>query len=113
MSQERRQSPRAAFPCKITVTQRGKTLSSHIDNLSKGGIKVILDEAIEPMTNVDIELFLKKDDPIICKGTIMWVKEERNPLEKNAIMFSTGIMFKNLEQKYTEYIGKLVNSLLT
>ena len=110
---ERRQSPRAAFPCKISVNFSNITLFSHTENLSKGGVNTLLEQRLERMTKDTIELFLKKDKTIVCEGMIMWVRENINPLEAQPTLYNTGIMFTSISPADREYIANLVIRLLS
>ena len=111
--QERRRFPRAAFPCKIAVGSPIRWLASHTENISAGGIRVILEERLGVFTPVSLEIFLEKERSIKCKGKIAWVKEEVNPLEIEGepIMFDTGIEFTQINDSDKEYIKKLVKVL--
>ena len=110
--QERRKSPRAVFPCKIIVEFPNRVLTSHTENISKGGIKVLLEEQLEHLSLVGIEISLKKDAPIRCEGRVMWTRESVNPVEGQPTMFSTGIMFTSISNEDREYIKDLVEKIL-
>jgi len=110
---ERRIFPRADFPCKIKIISKKNILVSHTENISKGGIRVILEEKLNYFEIVSLELFFKKDEPIKCEGRIAWVIEKMNPLEGQPIMFDTGIAFKGLSGSDREYIKNLVDMILS
>ena len=111
--QERRRFPRAAFPCKIAVGSPIRWLTSHTEDLSSGGIKVILDEKLNVYTTVGLEIFFEKDKSIKCKGRVAWVEEEANPLEMTSepIIFITGIEFTEINDNDKQYIRRLVKVL--
>jgi hypothetical protein len=111
--QERISFSRAVFPCKIAVGSHIRWMPSHAEDLSAGGIKVILEEKLSVYTPVSIELFFEKDKSIKCKGKIAWVEEEVNPLEMEIkpIIFVTGIEFTEISDSDKEYIRKLVKVL--
>ena len=109
--QERRKFPRAEFPCKIIVGSPIRLLVSHTENLGEGGIRVILEEKLSAFTNVGLEIHLEKEKPIKCKGRIVWVKEAVNPIEREPVMYDTGIEFIEIADCDKEYIRKLVNKL--
>lgn len=110
-NQDRRKFPRAAFPCKIMLDSPIRLLVSHTENLSEGGIRVILEEKLNSFANVGMEIHLEKSRPIKCKGRVMWVMEKINPLEKQATLYDTGIQFTNIAQADKDYISKLVNTI--
>jgi len=110
---ERRRYSRAEFPCKIFVGAPIRLLHSHTENISEGGIKVILEEKLRPFTIVGLEIFVDKEKPIKCKGKVIWVKERVNPLERKPVSFETGIEFIEIADCDREYIRKLVDKLLS
>ena len=58
--QERRRFPRANFPVKIKINSDGRKINTHTINISRGGIRAILDTKLDYYTVVDIELDLGK-----------------------------------------------------
>ena len=111
--QERRKFPRATFPCRIAVGSPVRWLVSHTDNMGINGIKVILEERIRTFTPVSLELFFEKQRSIKCKGKIVWVKEVLNPIDmdREPIMFVTGIEFTEIIERDKKYIKNLVTAL--
>ena len=107
---ERRSSPRALFPCRIMISSPVRLLVSHTENISEGGIRVMLEEKLVPFTMVGIELYLDKNKPIKCKGKVAWIKEIVNPIEHEASMYDTGIKFFDLLEYDKLYLKKLVGS---
>lgn len=110
---ERRKFPRAVFPCKIILASPIRYLNSHTENLSEGGIRVLLEEKISPYSIVGIEIFVDKEKPIRCKGRIIWVKEKINPLENVSVMYDTGIQFIEINDCDQEYLRRLVDRLIS
>ncbi len=110
---ERRKYPRANFPCKVFVGSPIRLLTSHVENIGGGGMKVILEERLKPFTIVGLEMFVEKEKPIKCKGKVIWVKEKVNPLEREPVSFETGIKFVEISECDREYIEKLVDRLLS
>ena len=108
--QERRGSKRVIFPCKIMISSPVRMLVSHTENISDGGIRVIIEEKLPIFTMVGIELFIDKNKPIKCKGKVAWVKEVVNPIERSAMMFDIGIKFIDINDFDRNYIKKLVVS---
>lgn len=110
--EDRRKFRRAEFPCKIVVGSPIRLLTSHTENLSEGGIRVLLEERVAPFTMVGLEIYIEKEKPITCKGKIMWVQEKINPLENKATLYDTGIQFVRLENCEQEYFKKLVRTIM-
>jgi len=111
--QERRRFPRVVFPCKTAVGSPIRWLTSHTENISAGGIRVILDERLRVYNSVSLELFFEKEAATKCNGRIAWVKEEANPLDmqNRPTMFVTGIEFIEILDYDREYIKRLVKLL--
>ena len=110
---ERRRFPRVAYHCKTAVGSPIRWLTSHTENISAGGIRVILDERLKVYNSVSLELFLEGETTTKCKGRIAWVGEEVNPLDmqNKPIMFVTGIEFTEIHDYDKDYIRRLVKLL--
>ena len=111
--QERRRFPRAVFPCKIILSSPIRLFSSHTENISEGGVRVLLENKLELFTTVGLEIFLEKERPIKCKGRVVWVIEKVNPLKRECLMFDTGIEFSEISNQDREYIRNLITTILS
>lgn len=136
---DRRKFPRAEYPCLITIrkyTPPPISILSHTENISEGGVRVILDHKVETTTEVDLEIDLKDALPNInSRGTIRWVKEissksasvagvkkfkgtvswvEEIPPARKGLpsRFDTGIQFVGLKNEDRGRILELVQNLL-
>ena len=110
---DKRKFPRVLFPCRLRLISQGHPLISHTENISEGGIRVILDENLKYYPLVGIELSIAKNKVISCEGRVVWVKEELNPIEEKAVMFDTGIEFVDIKEPDRKYIKKLVDKILS
>ena len=76
---DRRQFPRAEYPCLITIRKYVPpevAILTHTENISIGGVRVIVDHRIDTATEVDLEIDLKDTMPnIASRGAIRWVRE--------------------------------------
>jgi hypothetical protein len=106
MLNERRKFPRALLKYQINVICSGEVIEGHpkdyifhtyTDNISEGGIKVILEKQINPGSLVKLELFIsdKESLPVECKGTVVWT-QKANPENTKPDIFFTGIQFLDL-----------------
>ncbi|MBN3037863.1 MAG: PilZ domain-containing protein [Candidatus Omnitrophica bacterium] len=140
---DRRKFPRAEYPCLITIrkyTPPPVSILSHTENISEGGVRVIIDHRIDINTEVDLEIDLKDALPnISSRGTIRWVKEvaskespvpdakenvkvlkgsvswvEEIPPARKGLpaRFDTGIQFLGLKADDKRRISELVDILL-
>ncbi|MFH0827897.1 MAG: PilZ domain-containing protein [Candidatus Omnitrophota bacterium] len=97
---EKRRFPRlnlvalAIIKCDIRVNiAKGKELEfhTHTENLSEGGVNVIIEAQLPKLTPVELKLFVTgKRYPVECKGHIVW-SELVSPPGVNPSIFSTGI----------------------
>jgi len=141
---DRREFPRVKYPCLITVrkeTPPSFSILTHTENISVGGVRVIIKKKIEIMTEVEVEIDLmdtftnvtskgtiawvkkvsagQKGQPkandkqiYLLKGTIAWVKEIPATRKGQPLRYDTGIRFIVLRNKDRERIQKIVNHLL-
>lgn len=110
---ERRKFPRASFPCKIIVGSPLRLMTSYTQNIGEGGVRVILEEKLEVYKPVSLELFFSRENPVKCKGRIVWVVEKVNPVENTAITFDTGVEFTNIGEGELKYIQKIVRAIIS
>jgi len=110
---ERRQFPRADFPCRIVVGFPSQSLTSRIENIGRGGVRVILEEKLNHFDIVGLVIFPSNDKSIKCEGRVVWVVERVNPTEGQPIMFDTGIEFITISDPDREYIKNLVDKILS
>lgn len=111
---EKREYRRISVACKISFvsSERQLVFNSHTENISAGGIMVIIEENA-PSTIVDLELYLwDKEQPLKCKGEIVWVNEI-TPKETKPRLFNTGIKFIEMSDFDKEEIKKFVNTIIS
>ncbi|HNX82080.1 MAG TPA: PilZ domain-containing protein [Candidatus Omnitrophota bacterium] len=113
---ERRKFPRAELKYKITVVCDGTvilgapsdyTFHTHSENISVGGLKVILDRQLPVGTLVQLEVFVTPNAPIVCKGIIVWT-QRINPQETKPDLFETGIQFIELDDMGQSIIANVI-----
>jgi len=109
--EERRRYPRALFPCKIRIVTQGRLLVSHTENISRGGIRVILEENLKYFPVIGIDLMIAKNKEIQCEGRVVWVKEKVSPVDKEPIMFDTGIEFTTISDSDKKNIECMVDTI--
>ena len=110
---ERRQFVRVKLPCKVTVRDNPRsTISCYTENISAGGIRVILQERIKISSSVDLAIETPKQGPIICRGRIVWAFSRTADPEGTTMLFDTGIEFEAINNKDLKTINDLVASIL-
>ena len=70
---------------------------------------VVVDEKVNPYTNVELEIFFEKDKSTKFKGKVVWSKTIVNPIENEPLLYDTGIQFAEMNATTREYINRLVN----
>lgn len=109
---ERRRFVRDDFPCKIIVyTPKQHVLVVHTENISCGGVKVILEEKLPISSVVGLELYLGRQI-ISCKGRVVWVVENVDPVAKVSLLFDTGIEFYEIDEKDETMIKNIIDAIM-
>ncbi|MFC1699205.1 PilZ domain-containing protein [Candidatus Omnitrophota bacterium] len=110
----RRKFPRAEYPCLVTIrknTQPQEAILTHTENISIGGVRIILAKKIGVLTEVDLELDLKDTlATIISKGTICWAQQIS--VKGARYRYDTGVKFLGLKDSDRRRIQKIVARLL-
>lgn len=119
--QERRKFVRAnvrslvIIRCDVLVNIPEKTsheFHTHTENISEGGMNVILEEELRSPDAVAVRLYLTgKVKPIECKGKVAWSKLI-SPTGIEPGLFSTGISFIELSDNDKTAIRKVVSCLI-
>lgn len=109
---EKRKFIRARFPCKILIYNFPEhAISTHTENISAGGVRVIIGEKLEAGTLVDIEVHLK-ENKIACKGKIAWVVDKKSPYRKGVLYHDTGIEFCEIDEQDRNAINVTIEKML-
>ena len=74
--QEKRKDPRVPFACKVIIQSAQEEFITHVEDISRGGIKVILEKGLPHLSSVNLEIFLKKESSIQCQGKVVWIMEK-------------------------------------
>ncbi len=123
MLEDRRKFPRVDVKYSVNIICEGTviigeprdyTFHTYTENLSEGGVKVILEQRLKISSLVQLELFIgdKKTPPIKCKGSVVWV-DKINPDGTKPDLFATGIQFVDFRSHIDqESIGNLVRHFL-
>jgi len=112
---EKRKFPRTSKPCNIGLRKKEQVeiFSTRTENISCGGVCVILPKDLGIYTPVDIELDLEDNkEKIKCAATVVWSVKRRDPSEEKHGFIDTGIEFSNLRETDKERIDKFVAECL-
>ena len=109
---DKRRFVRARFPCKIFILPSCEhIISTHTENISAGGVRVIINECIEIATIVGLEVHMK-DIVIHCKGRIVWVVGKESPYRKGVTYSDTGIEFYEISEPDRVIIKEFISGIV-
>ena len=113
---DRRRFLRAEYPCLIKLSKSALPLEAiltHTENISVGGVRVIIGKKIEVMAEVDLEIDLMDTLPTITsRGTISWVRTAPSKRKGGPVRYDTGIQFIALKNEARRRIQRIVKHLL-
>ena len=85
----RRQFPRVKFPCLVKIVHHDRStdvILTHTENISGGGVCVVIKKSLELFSPVSIEVdLLDSEDVISCKGRTIWTIRRKAKFVKPAI----------------------------
>ena len=88
---ERRKFIRVNCPCKVILHNPERVLDTHTENISAGGIRVILNHGVKEHDLVGLEIYLTAE-AVKCEGRVVWVIAYKDE-------FDTGIEFYEIADK--------------
>lgn len=111
----RRKFPRAKFPCLLKLTASDHTVDTvltHTENISVGGVCVIIKMGLERSVSMTLELDLMDGEDVIrCKGQVIWVIRRKAIEDVKPSYYDTGIEFVDIREDYRKRVEKLVEVL--
>ncbi|MFH0754326.1 MAG: PilZ domain-containing protein [Candidatus Omnitrophota bacterium] len=112
----RRRFPRANFPCMIKIFQEEKVQDAilmHTENLSIGGVAVIIKKAFELFAGVVVDVDLMDGgDPISCQARVVWVVRRKGIEEHKPFFYDVGLEFVDLKEEARRRIEAMVAHLV-
>lgn len=109
---EKRKFLRARFPCKILIYNFPEhSISTHTENISAGGVRVIIGERIEANSLVGVEIHFR-ENKIQCRGRVAWVVDKKSPYRKGISYHDTGIEFCEIDEEDRSMINDTVEKML-
>ena len=112
----RRKFPRAKFPCLIKVSHENsptETILTHTENISVGGVCVIIKKHMEMFAPVLIEVDLMDGSDIIAgRGRVVWTVRRKATEQLKPAFYDTGIEFVNLDRQAASRINNTVDYLV-
>lgn len=110
---ERRKFKRVKYPCFIKVQNNDHNdpvlLLAHIENLSIGGVCIILNKNLAINTIIYLEVeSMDEDWNIKCKGKIAWVEQHPKDDSIKFALYNIGIEFIDLSEDIRDQFEKIV-----
>ena len=106
--QERRRFPRANFLCKVILRSSQKEFLTHTQNISAGGVRILLFENLAVKSEVKLIIFASRR--LEMKGRIVWSLDIDRELDEP--LFDIGIEFLDLNKTDKDFLQRLVDKLL-
>ncbi len=110
-----RRGVRVAFECVVIVRKKDTSLvfKTQTENISTGGVCVILERGLLKNTPVEIELSLPDDPvPVICEGKIAWSIRRGEYSKRKSLQFDTGIEFNEITDEDKGRLKRIIEELL-
>jgi c-di-GMP-binding flagellar brake protein YcgR len=120
MPEERRKFTRVNAKYQVNVKCSGQVIkgdpqryifNAYTENISEGGMKIILEREIKVGSLIDLQLFItdKESLPIQCNGVIIWNKKA-NPEGTKPDLYHTGIQFTELTNAvYRKFLKEVIS----
>ena len=105
---ERRRRARVVFLCKVKVISSSQVFFAHTKDISEDGVKIVLTEALEPRSDVELHIKIETKKVIKCKGAVIWVDKAAESIEKGSTLFNAGIQFTQIDNSDRRYIAMIV-----
>ena len=103
-SSERRKFVRVNCPCKVILHNPELVLDTHTENISAGGIRVILRHEVKEHDLVGLEIYLTAE-AVKCEGRVVWVITHRDE-------FDTGIELYEITDKDRFFVDEFIKRLV-
>ncbi|MDD4879019.1 MAG: PilZ domain-containing protein [Candidatus Omnitrophica bacterium] len=110
-----RRGVRVAFECVVIVKKKETSLvfRTQTENISAGGICVILEKGLLKNTPVEVEILLSEDPiPVRCSGKVAWTIRRNEYAKKKPSQFDTGIEFTDITDEDKARLKRIIEELL-
>jgi Tfp pilus assembly protein PilZ len=112
----RRRFPRVMFPCLIKITKREgppDTLLTHTENVSVGGVCVIVRRHLDIFMPIALELdLLDSEETFVCDGKVVWTVRRKATESFKPSFYDIGIEFTNIDNTNRARIEKMIAHLI-
>jgi len=112
----RRQFPRIVYPCLVKVTCDGEpreTFLTHTENISVGGISVIVKKEIRVFSTIEVEIDLIEDpEHIVATGRVVWSVRRKAIESVKPMFYDIGIQFDDIKDKDKTRLGVAISKFI-
>lgn len=109
----RRKFSRIFFPCLIKIRggHDGKdVLLTHTENLSSGGVRVILKKFVGKGTIIDVEIdLMDTGEHLCCKGCVVWSEQRKETEDVKPNFFDIGVEFTDINEVNKKRLNDVIN----
>ena len=111
----RRKFPRANYPCLVKIRREGEaseTLLTHTENISSGGVCVVIKKQFEIFAGVGVEVDLMDGGDIVsCGGRVVWAVRRKATEQVKPSFYDIGIEFMGLKEDARLRLEKLIENI--
>ena len=105
---ERRRFIRVKVHCQTNIADaEDNTISTYAEDLSQKGLKVSIKRELKRLSMVDLEIYLR-EEPIVCKGKIAWVRKIEGDYLEGGVVYDTGIELRDINQDDQRLIKQFI-----
>lgn len=109
---EKRRFIRAQFPCIIKIyTFHEHIITTHTENISAGGVRVIIEEKLEIGSTVGLKIQIK-NYTVSCKGRVVWGVDKKSPYKQGVAYQDTGVEFYEIKDADVQVINHAIEDIV-
>ena len=97
---------RVSFKAHVYDPER-VTVLAYAEEISQRGVRLSIKKELKASSTVDLDIFLR-EEPIKCKGKVVWVKKVEGEYLEGGFIFDVGIELRDLSQKDKQIIKTFV-----
>lgn len=110
--QERRRYVRVSLPLEIYVSGSKSNLPAKTINVSAGGLRLLLTHKFNLGHILNLDIYGVKKEPLICRGKVLWMVEQKKSPPNDPFRYDTGIEFYKMEKENFQAMEKIVADTL-
>ena len=108
---DQRVFPRFSARCDIAISGGGQTIKTQTQNIGIGGLRVILNQELEKLSQVRLRFVLDESQSVIeCNVRVVWMIPSKE-LSSSKVRYDTGFEFVNLDPLDRDRIQSFIQRL--